>query len=604
MTRGKSLDDIIERRRRERDDDGERFVDLALKLELDGQELLRVGGRWDRRLDDFDGQAETGVIVRIHPGQRAAVEWFSTWLAAHAERRERPPEISDAELEDLAVELDTDPAHVYAALLAGGRRAGKTWIGVALAVAYAIAFPGAIVWLVSSADTKHDEIRRYVAGVVAREWVDHETEADGWELCNGSRLMLKSAYDPEALKEGEVNFAFLNEGQKVKRRAYTLLRGAIIDHAGLVLVAANPPVEEKDEQWVADFAAEAQAGKRAALYFHFDPRRNPHIDRRALLAMLAELDERTGAIEVLGEFRAALGAVAYNWNRLENERAVPRELADADVTEMFLSSIEEGDGIRQVVGLDVQRVPYIGGPIFRFFGTPDRDRVLAWIVGEVVLDGGDEVDFCGALLDAGLDPSETLIVCDASGRYQHSRRRSTDAPPPEWKGRGSFDLIRGEGFTRIVPPDRRQKRNPEIVDRVRAFTSLIATKAGVRRLFCDPDKAPRTAEAIREWKTTHGAVSRAQKVAHLGDATSYVAIRLFPRRVVDVDLTKPERSQNPRPAMAGPATQRSATSQHPLQRAPAPSAPSAPTRHPLQRAPIADVISPRSRPADRRGRWP
>lgn len=517
----RSTNDVIERRQREREDGGDRYVPLAIRFVIDGKTLLAAGGQWDRRLDDFDGPATTGIVLRIHAGQREAVAWFAEWLDAHEERRDRPPELIDGD----TVEIDTDPAHAYAALFAGGRRAGKSWIGVALAVCYAIRFPGAIVWLVSPADTKHDEIRRYIASTVAGAWLDSET-AQGWELCNGSRLMLKSGYDPEALKEGQAHLILLNEGQKMSRRAYTVARGAIVDTAGCVIVCSNPPVEAKDQQWVSDFAAEAEAGKRAGVYFHFDPRRNPHIDQRALLAMSAELDERTYAIEVLGEFRAAADAVAWNWNRLANERPAPLE---ADVTAMFLSGIGEGDGIKQVVGLDVQRIPYIGGPIYRFYGLPFLDTVIAWIVGEVVLDGGDEIDFCAALGDAGLDPKDTLIVCDASGRYQHSRRRNADSPPPEWKGRGSFDLIRGEGFTRIVPPDRRRNRNPEIVDRVRAFTSMIATGTGVRRLFADPDKAPRTCNAIREWKTVHGVASRTQDVAHLGDGASYPIVRLFPR---------------------------------------------------------------------------
>ncbi|MEJ7604536.1 MAG: DUF935 family protein, partial [Kofleriaceae bacterium] len=133
------------------------------------------------------------------------------------------------------------------------------------------------------------------------------------------------------------------------------------------------------------------------------------------------------------------------------------------------------------------------------------------------------------------------MIGDASGQYQHSRRRGTAAPPPEWKGRGSFDLIKGAGYFRIKPPDKKQKRNPQIVDRMRAFTSLICTTTGQRRLFCDPDRAPRTAEAIREWRVVHGVPSRTSDVAHLGDGASYPIVRLFPRR-----LRPGAKSGNPR----------------------------------------------------------
>lgn len=538
--RNRGTEDAQERLRRESDEGGDRFVSMRLifRDEVERDVPFQVGGRWDRRanknLGAFSGTTQKGYVIHFHPGQRKAVEWFATWIAAHRGRRDNPPAMPEFDLE--AFQVDTDPAHAYSALFAGGRRAGKSWIAVAFAVAYAIAFPRAIVWLVAAAATDKDldELRRYVACFCPPEWVESQTTT-GWELANGSSIMLKGAYKSEGLKTGEAHFVLLNEGQKMTARTYTVARGAVVDRSGLVLVCANPPVEAGDQQWVTDFAVEARAHTRASVYVHFNSLLNPHIDRRALLSLKADVDERTFRIEVLGEFMGPKDAVAYNWIRLENEKTAPALTTGwggprfGSVTEEFLREIEEGDGISHVVGLDVQRFPYIGGPIYEFFGEPTIDRVIAHVTDEVVLEGGDEVDFCDVLREKGYDPSSTLIVCDASGRYQHSRRRSMDQPPPEWHGRGSFDVIRSEGFTRIVPPSRRTKKNPEIVDRVRAFTSLICSGTGVRRLFVDPKLAPHTCKAIREWKTKHGTPSRTQYEAHLGDGASYPIVRFLPR---------------------------------------------------------------------------
>lgn len=552
MATGRSLNDLIERRERELTDEGDRFVEMALGIALPGQPaMLRAGGRWDRREKKFVARAELGMggaAVFVHKGQVTAVQWFALWIAAHAARRggeivspaardamsDEERIAHDARIEGRlaeanAITIDTDPAHAYAALFAGGRRAGKSWIAVVLAIAYALDFPGSIIWLVSPTDTADDELIRYVQARVPREWIDRETGA-GWELCNGSQLLLLSAYNPEGLKRGEAHLVVLNEGQRMDRRAYTLARGATIDHGGIVLVCANPPVEEDDEQWVYDLATDAANHQRQAIYLYFDPRINPHIDKAALYALAGELDERTAAIEVWGEFRAGKGVVAYNWVRLENERPPPRE---PDVTEVFLSLEQEGEGLRHVVGLDVQRIPYIGGPVYRFYGDPRRELVLAWIVDEVVLEGGDEVDFCEALLAKGYGHEETLIVCDATAEYQHSRRRTTDEPPPEWQGRGSWSIIRQEGYRHIVAPDRTLRRkNPPIQDRVRAFTSMIRSKRAGPRLFADPKLAPQSCKAIREWKAKHGGVNKSQYESHLGDGISYVINRFFPRRGV------------------------------------------------------------------------
>jgi hypothetical protein len=523
--------DQIARLRREDSELGERFVDLRLDIEMNGESLLTVGGLWDRRRNDYSGAARSRAVVRIHPGQVRAVRWFKSWLAAHAERRASPPPVTSEEID--AIDVDTHPDHVYAALFAGGRRGGKTWMAVACAVVYAVRYPGAIIWIVSANDQKHDEVRRYLAGHIADEWLQRVTLLD-YDLCNGSRILLKSAHNPDLLKEGKANLVILNEGQMMSERAFVIARGAIVDQSGAVLVCANPPVEAKDHQWVTDFAAEASAGRRAAAYLEFNALMNPHIDRHALIAMKAELDERTFAIEVLGQFRGPKDAVCYNWVRLENEIPVPAGYRD--VTEQFLELAGEGLGITHIVGLDVQRFPYIGGPHYKLFVPPNTiptaETVLAWIVGETVLDGGDEVDFCHELVQAGLGFETTLIVCDATAEYQHSRRREADEPPPEWHGRGSFSIIRSEGFRRIVPPDRRLRRkNPPIVDRMRAFTSMICSGVGVRRLFADPVKAPRCCKYIRDWRTKHGTPSRTSEAAHVGDGASYPIIRLFPRRL-------------------------------------------------------------------------
>lgn len=558
-TRARNEVDAIERLRREKDAGGARYVDLRLDFELpcascehckakprredlctSAQRVFHVGGRWDRRLADYDGTPSARVVVRMHKGQVRAAEWFKQWLDAHADRRVSPPAFDfEGDLE--AFELDSEPSHAYSAMFAGGRRGGKTWIAVACAVVYAVMYPGAIVWIVSPNDQKHSEVRRYMKVCVADEWLDRQTSFE-YDLCNGSQILLKGAHDPDLLKEGKANLIILNEGQLMKERAFTVARGNIVDSSGIVIVCANPPVEKKDQVWVSDFAAEAQAGQRAAVYLHFNPLDNHHIDRRALMSMRADLDERTFRIEVLGEFLGPADAVAWNWDRLENELAPndPRVARLApelvDVTEWFLSLAGEGEGILALPGVDFQTIPHIGGPIYKFYAPPRAmptiDNVLAWIVDEVVLDGGDEVDYCDALREKGYEPASTLIVGDATGEYQHTRRRNTDSPPPEWKGRGSFSIIRGEGYHRIKPPDRRLKgKNPPIVDRMRAFTSMICSGTGIRRLFADPLKAPRTCDAIRKWRVVHGKPSRTQEEAHLGDGASYPIVRIFPRRL-------------------------------------------------------------------------
>lgn len=581
MIKARSVDEIIERRKREALDAGERFVALRLDFvdEETGAVALTAGGRWDRRAEALSGSSRESVKIKFHPGQREAVVWFRGWLAAHLEKRANPPPPpTEAELAALFngdVTVDTDAMHAYAALFAGGRRGGKTWLAVRLAVAYAVAIPRSIVWLVAPEEDGYSELDRYARDTIADAWVNHATASGGWYLCNGSEIHLKSAYDPDGLKEGRVDFVVLNEGQRCKKRAFEVLQLAIADVGGIVLVCANPPTEAKDQPWVSDFAAEAQAGRLAAVYVQFNPLLNPHIDRRALIAFAAGNDQRAVEVEILGMFLAPRDAVAYNWQRLQNEKPPPET---GDVTEAFLRAIEEGEGLRRVIGIDVQVFPYMAATEYQFFGVPTRDEVLAWIVGEIALEGGDEVALSDAMYDRGWDPTETLLVVDGTGEYQHSRRRTVDSPPPSWTGRGSFDIFRQEGWRRIVTPDRRfRRKNPPIQDRMRALTSMICSSGfgtggvGVRRLYADPTAAPICCKTMREWKVVNGKPQRQANLAHMGDGISYPIARLFPRRLRSgnparvkkdphaVDVDKPEpivRSAPSAPAPRAPASAR------------------------------------------------
>lgn len=548
----KSADIQALERQRRSGDDSANLVDMRLDFELHGSLLLSCGGRWNRRANDWEGDVDAcseRVVVRLHPGQRKATDWWRGWLAVHAGRRDHPP--TNEEIEEDVTEFDE--FEVYSAMCSGGRRGGKTFWAAAAVAGYNVQFQQAITWAISPSrgrdDTKADEIRRYMVALLAPEWIRRQTVATGWELIHGSAILLKSAHagaDPDAIKEGQADLVWMNEAQKMKKRVYVVARGAVSDKSGLVLLCANPPVEAKDEQWVSDFAVDTDSGRRASKHLPFDPLDNPHIDRRALLSLADEVDERTFDIEVRGMFMPAIDCVAYNWLRKENERQAPKPTVQdriqipcpktglVDVTAEFLELEEEGEGITELIGLDVQRVPYIGGPVYRFYGTPNtrptRENVFAWIVGEVVLDGADEEEWCHHLGEAGFKPDRTLIVCDASGQWQHSRRRNVDSPPPHWTGQGSFSIIRSAGWRRIVPPNKRNpEKNPSISDRVRAFTSMICNKHGLRRLFADPELAPQSCKAIREWKQVHGKPSRSQDVAHLGDGISYPLIRLFPR---------------------------------------------------------------------------
>lgn len=577
----------------------DRFVDMRVDLvnEETGRLFLSAGGRWDREERAYVGGEQVRAVFRLQQAQFSAARWLVRWLLAHRERRSKPPAKPDFQLLESAAndnELVIDPAEVYSALFAGGRRAGKTHLGTLACLVYAVMFPDSKVWIVCPHEKDFEEVLDYLADMIPGGWIAKELGAPWWriELANGSRIVLRSAFDPIALKKGRVDFALMNEGQRCKERAFLTVRAAVSDKGGCVLIAANPP-DTGDEQWVGDFAADVLAGRRLAVYLEFNPLLNKHIDQSALLAIARESDPRTFEIEVLGKFLGRADAVVYNWIRSENEKPPP-ELGD--VTQAFTKA-HEGRAYSQIASCDIQRFPYICATLWRFYGSTNPDEVLAYCFDEVVIPGGDEDSICEELKARGYIPDETMIVCDSSGQWQHSRRRAMDAPPPEWTGKGSFDLFRQNGFQWVFPVDRRMRRNPDIVERCRAFCARVANYYSERRLFVDPKVCPMSCRAIRAWKTVHGKPHRTEEVAHIGDALTYFAWRFFPRRLKS---GKPAADGRQRAERSTTAVNHAARL---LREAGASvAATSRPTPKPVERPPITIARPPPPPPAPRRQR--
>lgn len=543
-----SQTELIERRRAEADPrSGERYLDLAIACYAEddtgartSELLCRVGGRWDRRRKRYAGAAERGRVLGVHPGQVEPLRFFDEWLRGHI-AGDVPPE-----------------EQIYSMLLAGGVRSGKTWLACLIAVCYAVAIPGSIVWIVDPSNVRAEEVEDALESILPRHW--YTKLGAPWfryRLANRSKIVIRSGYDADGLKIGDADLVVVNEAQQMAERVFAIARGRIAAAAGLVVGAANPPTKAIG-QWVGDWATEAQAGLRQSAFFHIDPLDNPHIDQGPLLSLAAELDPRTFDIEVRGLFLSSSDTVLHNWDRRINERPPGRPLivgddgklreparTEREITREFLRAME-GREFDRAVGVDMQRLPHMASGEMRFYENPrapwSRDNrkwiewAHAWFTADITLAAADEFDLARAWLDAGWDPDRTLIVADASGKWQFTERDPMKVLKlrEETKGRGSWDAFAKMGFVHIVNPDRDLEKNPDVIERCRAATSRIATKAagpyGQHFLFSDP-KLKGLNKAIRMWPTKGGQPMRTSQYAHRGDYVTYLVQRFFPRRI-------------------------------------------------------------------------
>ena len=506
-------------------------LDLQLDLldERDDSKLARFGGLWNRHVKDYmPKDAVTSRRIRLHPGQLDAAEFFLDWLDGHL--------AGDVEPEDRIFDL----------AFTGGRRGGKSALAFTLAVAYALACPGSIVWIVTPSDAFFTEPMEYLESIMPREWYT----SLGWPhwtyfLANGSSIQLHSGHTPRRLKQGRADFVVINEGQAVPSQSYTTLSASIVDQGGLVLTAANPPDVGDPGEWVADLVGGIESGEVIhGVHFFFDPLKNPHIDQAALAALAEKMDPHTFDVQVRGMYKLPPDAVLHTWDRLKNEMPVPDEKLGLDVTRAFTKHYE-GRAYDDIIGGDVQTFPWIAAVRTRVYRNPkapdDLSKALLWGVGESYIEQGDEIDTARDLKAQGVDPERTLMIMDASCDWQQQQRDQTKQRP-EFRGAGSMDMMRGEGFKHVVPPDPDMRDNPSVVDRMRAANARIGPKVGEPLVFVDPRRCPKTVVGIRKWKTVKGKPARWSKHAHGGDAFTYIIWRFFPRRTergnVDVQAIK------------------------------------------------------------------
>lgn len=508
--------------------DGGRYIDLVIRVcladvEQDAkgrprwkagtdEELLRVGGRWDRRRKKWKRNARASqlITIRFHRGQADAARWFVDWMRRFVRNDWK------------------GCSRVWSVLLIGGRRSGKTHVVCAIMIVFAVLNPRALLWALSPTLETGDELDQNFKLMMPRQWFRRRQAKTGrsttYTLANGSRILLKSAVKPQRLKAGRVDLVLLNEAQELLQLAYVKVRAPIVDRGGLVLMTANPP-ETPAGRWIEEHYEKAKAGVIDAVVFELDPRDNPWINYEGLTSIAKETDEHTYQREVLGLFPPIGDIVMHAWSS-ESIRDVPAHFEN--VTAAFTKRAL-GRAFGSVIGIDLQQTPHMAAAVYRFYRDPaDPEEVIPWVVAEVVVEEADENDLIDALELEGFRgwideddevdaPAASAVVMDASAWWQDGAHT---------KGRTSDKAFRARGWTHLYKPQKNSDRNPDIVERVKCTNARLKTQSGRRRMFsCRHNE--RINRAMRSWENRSGAPNRRSDFAHLCDAVSYVIYRFF-----------------------------------------------------------------------------
>lgn len=500
--------------------------------------MARFGGLWDRNRKEFVGNASRGMIFEVHAAQIEAIQAFDKWMGDHLSGYQGDPEmiarVSEVIQGDLAFDAELGSALGMAEMfLTGGRRSGKSFIMEGILNSYAVAVPGAIVWTVTPSEGYHEEPRQIIEEQLPKAWYEYNGDPFfTFHLANGSQHVLRSGHKPGALKKGKASLVGVNEAQQISSESYRNARGATIDAGGFALIAANPPTLGDIGTWVLDAVTQVEKGERPAAEHYFcDPLANPHIDPRKILAMRSGMTLHDWETQMRGKMLQLPDRVLYTWNLADNERPAPDF---GRITREFVTA-HEGDRARwdRIVAVDVQKFPWVAVGIFDAYRDPrapsDPKQALLWMVDEIAMSAGDEVDVCDELKRRGYDGDRTLVIMDASCDWQQMQR-DLIRQRPDYRGKGSMAIFRSNGFPHVVPPDRESKANPDVFERIRATNATIRPADNVSGLFVDPRKCRTAADSARKWRMFKGKPSRDQKAAHFGDVLGYAIWRFFPRR--------------------------------------------------------------------------
>lgn len=491
-----------------------RYQDLCLVLR-DGktqETLLYAGGRFDHQDKQFvRTEPELARVIDMRSSQVEFVQWFATWLKAFREGL---------------------PRDLSAAIAIGGRRGGKTHMGLLCTLATLVDVPRIqgselIGWLISVSHAERDELDREVQENIPSDWYTYrEWPKHRYLFAHGPTLTNISADDPDTVKRGRADIIFQNEGAKMSSDVLFNAVGAVADKGGLVVVATNAPRREKGSwvftEWQAYEKAKAQGILHDVKFFPVDSSLNDVIDadaRKRAGNIMKRLDpagakaDDEGLILPVGEY------AYYEWNEVRNGLYSAPRLAD--ITAEFTKR-KTGYAYEFLGGADFQGTPHMAASVWKIFGTLEQPEL--WCLEDFIVERGNEDQLLDEVDERGLYTPENLLwIGDASGDWQDGKHRS---------GKDSWSVFRARRWHIEGPqPKRGQKTkhgaNPPIHQRV----SLINRLLSEQRLMVDPHAA-RMQLALKQCKSKQGKYGAypAGLYAHLTDTAGYVAWWVMPPR--------------------------------------------------------------------------
>ena len=369
-------------------------------------------------------------------------------------------------------------------VLCTGRRFGKSTLGIRQ-LFYHARLPDQNCWAVlpsyrMARNIWWDKVKKRA---IELNWAKKINEADlSIVLKNGSKICLRGADNPEALRGVGLNYIFIDEAASVDAKAfYEILRPTLSDTGGRCMMAGTP---KGIGNWFYDIFQQGQdPSEKDWSSYSFTTVQGTFVPEEEIEAARRDLDLRTFKAEYEGTFVNFEGKIAYNFDRAHNVK---------DFT------FNEPQRVIHV-GIDMNVNPMTAA-IFVI-----KDGLYYFI---------DEIEMHGSNTD---ELAEEIIV-----RYPNTKIFAYPDPACRQRrssagSRTDLSILQNAGLICKVPSSHALVR-----DRINAFNSKLCNGAGERQIIIHP-RCKRLINALERhvYKDGTNQPDKNSGFDHMFDAASY-----------------------------------------------------------------------------------
>jgi hypothetical protein len=446
-----------------------RLVDVLLVVQApDGEEIFRVGGRWNRIEKRYvDGPCKE-TVLRLKWSQVPMAHDLGAYIHARV--------LGD----------DSRPAVLMAI---GNRGGGKTWLLALFIVALALALPRTWQMAINLNAKNRREVDDAIKQVAPREWitVDVNDMRDArLEFVTGSGLFYLTAKNPGAMRMGQLKFenVLINEAQDQTTKVFSNACGAIRT-GGCVTIATNGS-QGLGGDWVVMLHQTIKAGEelnevggRDGVSFELSHKKNDAVHQPTMTKvtrLVRAVDPEAAAVDFDGVIKLSgdLGYPAFSrlparfdsdGNTLRDEHGEPLGGHVGEPHPSWIDVTREETKKKagaefDYIGLsDFQKNPgscLVASKLYR-----DTSGKLILYCCEFITTQGREADLSQACINRGYYPAgvdldgrpaaSMCIVGDATGDRQSASHRRND--PYSWialRDAGGWTIIPRIGSGRVA----------------------------------------------------------------------------------------------------------------------------------------------------------